>query len=296
MAEANIKKNKPNYALRLVLISSLIFFGYIGYRYWQIKISHQNTQAEISKFDHVDSEIFDLSDDKHLADGELSHLDEDKLADITLTELKEGGAEFIYQLLLKNQLQIAALRNDLQNTKSEFAKFKTEQKASKIVFIYIDLRQRFYDGEDYQETLKSFETLAASDKILHEQAILLARSLEKFKSDKNLNQNYAAIIADIMATKNTENDNKFLKKIRHNLSKLIVIRKLDENAQDLDGSVRKAEISLQKKQYQAAYDELAKLENNAPKSIADFLLELRNAAELQKIDHEILLYLRKDQQ
>lgn len=285
------EKKKHSFLTKIIVIFVVISAGYVGFRYWQIKSLHRlNAQLESGKFDNIESEIFDLSSDDK--DHEDIHLDDSKLSNITLTELKEGGAEFIYQLLLKNQIQIGDLKTEIQNLKLEFSKYKSQEKAGKIIFIYIDLRQRFYAGENFSETLKSLETLTALDKNLQAKISLLAPNLEKFHGSKTLLKDFTALIPDLIATKTDNRDNSLVKKIRHNLSKLVVIRKLDANTQSVDGIIRTTENFIQAENFGEAFNSFTLLDQSYQEISPKFLEELKAAAEIQKIDEEILLYLR----
>ena len=285
------EKRKKYFLTKTIIILAIIFTGYFGFRYWKLKeIQRLNAKAEIGQFDNIESDIFDLSsDDKNHEDV---HLDDSKLSNITLTELKEGGAEFIYQLLLKNQVQISDLKNDIQNLKLEFNKYKSQEKAGKIIFIYVDLRQRFYAGENFSETLKSLESLVGADKNLQTKIADLKPNLEKFHGSKTLLKNFTTLIPDLIAAKTSEQNNSLVKKIRHNLSKLVVIRKLDANTQTVDGIVCTTEQFLQNEDFAGAFNTFILLDQSYQEISPEFLEELKAAAEVQKIDQEILLYLR----
>lgn len=287
---AKIEKKKGSILTKTIIIFAIIFAGYVGLRYSKFKTAQRlSAQTETGKFDHVESDIFDLSSDIKSHD---EHFDESKFSDITLTELKEGGAEFIYQLLLKNQVQIGDLKNDMQNLKLEFTKYKAQEKAGKIIFTYVDLRQRFYAGENFSETLKSLETLAALDKNLQTKIALLKPNLAKFYGSRNLLKNFNALIPDLIASKNSDPNNSLVKKIRHNLSKLVVLRKLNADTQSVDGLVRSVELYLQSEDFINAANTFILLDPSFQEISPEFLEELKAAAEVQKIDQEILLYLR----
>ncbi|MSP33728.1 MAG: hypothetical protein EXR06_02350 [Rickettsiales bacterium] len=285
-----VVKKKSSFLTKIIIIFAIVFAGYVGLRYWKFKaIQRLNSQTETSKFNSIESEIFDLSsDDKNHDDT----FDDSKLSDITLTELKEGGAEFIYQLLLKNQVQIGDLKTDIQSLKTEFAKYKSQEKAGKIIFTYVDLRQRFYAGQPFSETLKGLETLAVLDKNLQSKITLLKQNLDKFHGSKILLQNFTKLIPDLIAAKTNDPNSSLIKKIRHNLSKLVVIRKLDSNTQSVDGIIRTTEEFLQNEDFISALDSFILLEQNYQELSLEFLETLKSAAAIQKIDQEILLYLR----
>ena len=78
-------KKKSSFLTKIIIIFAIIFAGYVGLRYWKFKAMQRlNSQTETSKFNSIESEIFDLSsDDKNHDDT----FDDSKLSDITLTEL-----------------------------------------------------------------------------------------------------------------------------------------------------------------------------------------------------------------
>ena len=104
------KKSVPKkqwWLVKLVVFLSLIFFGYFGYEYWKSEREKRlAAKHEVEKFDNVESEIFDLS-------KEYQDEYRDDLSDLTINELREKGAEFIYQMLLKNQVQISDLKSEI---------------------------------------------------------------------------------------------------------------------------------------------------------------------------------------
>lgn len=293
MAEIIVPKTakKKSFLFKFSLVILLACTLIIGLRYWKMKAIERKNAQEISKFDNIESEIFDLSADKN-HENDAGNLDESHFNDLTLTQLKEGGAEFIYKLLLKNQLQIAELKTANQNLQNEFEKYKIQQKTTKIIFVYVELRERFFGAQTYQETLRSFEGLAMADKDLAKKATSLKLLLTKFSGSEDLRAKFNALIPDLIATKNNPQNNNMLQKVRHNLSKLVVIRKLDANATDIDGAVRRAELALAQDDFKTAYDNLFALDANYHELVGKYLEELKNAAEIQKIDQEILLSLR----
>lgn len=289
--DAQNKPKKSRALLKLTILLILLFSGFVGFRYWKLKaVERTKNQPQNSALTNIESEIFDLSENKETQ--EESNFDESHFKDLTLTQLKEGGAEFVYQLLLRNQIQIAELKTQNQNLKNEFAKYKAEQKSGRIIFVYIDLRQRFFEGDTYKEVLHSFESLAVLDKELQKKLLILKPLLEKFPGNENLRKNFNHLIPDLIAAKHYPTNDGLLSKMRHNLSKLVIIRKLDANEQSVDGTIRRIEIALQNDNFQAAYEALQTLDASYHDLISNYLEELNNAMQLQKIDDEILLYLR----
>lgn len=291
MSEIKTQKKKRSFFAKVIIIFALAIVGYASVRYWQFtKLQKLNAQAEISKFDNIESEIFDLTGDDKNQDAE--HLDESRFSDISLTELKEGGAEFIYQLLLKNQVQIGDLKSEVHNLKFELNKYKSHEKARKIIFTYIDLREKIYNGDNFSRTLKSFEAATITDKVLQKKIDLLKPALQKFYGSKIISKNFTKLIPGLIAMKTNDPNASLVKKIRHNIAKLVVIRKLNPAEQSIDGIVKLTEDYLQNEDYINALEAFYLLGPSYQEISPEFLEELKAAAEIQKIDEEILLYLR----
>ena len=284
------KIKKRLFLTKIIILVSMIIFGYFGFKYFQI-ISEQRSKAkaEVGKFDNIESEIFDLSDDyKNTESGDLQ-----SLPDITVNELKEKGAEFIYHMLLKNQVQINDLKEQVQSLKADFAKYKGQEKIGKIIFSYIDLRQKIIADENYEDALKSFEMLVVFDVRLSAEVVKLKPLLKNYSDAKKLNKDFEKLIPKIIATKNNGEDQGFVAKVRHYISKLIVIRRVDgKNQFNVDGIVAKTEKLLIEQNYQEALNALLILDPIYHSVLADFLTELSGSLEVQKVDSEILLYLK----
>lgn len=272
---------------KLVALIALIVFSYFGFKYFQILSEQkQKAKAEISKFDNIESEIFDLADASKSSDI-------DPASDISVEELKEKGAEFIYHMLLKNQVQINALKEQIQSLKSDFTKYKSQEKIGKIIFTYVDLRQKIIAGENYDNELKSFEVLSAFDEKLSGKLDKLKPLLKNYSDAKKLKKEFNELIPQLIATKNNPVEAGFIAKIRYNISKLIVIRRIDgKNPFDVDGIIVKTEKLLNEENYQDALTNLLALDQSNHAIIVNFLNDLNATLEVQKVDQEILLYLK----
>ncbi len=282
-------KKKQNFLTKFVILVSLVIFGYFGLKYWKTKVRQEvAAKAEVEKFDNVDSEIFDLSPDHNGAEDN-SHA----LMDLSVNELKEKGAEFIYQMLLKNQVQINDLKSQAQELREEFIKYKNQEKVSKLIFTYVDLRQKIYADESYDEALKNFELLSSFDANLQDKVAKLTPLLPNFSGKKNLTKDFSALIPDLIVAKNGNSDSGILAKIRHNISRLVVIRKIsDESSADVDGVIAKTERLLREENYREALTSILTLDQNYHQILAKFLDDLSVASEVQKLDQEIFNYLK----
>ena len=135
-----LKKKNFGFFKKILLVLFFAGAAYGGFKYWQNEREKEIlAQKELNKFNHIESEIFDLSDSENAvsADGAgHARLTDRELSELTVEQLKESGAEFIYQLLLRNQLQISALKEDLRTLNDNFIKYKSQEKISKIIISY----------------------------------------------------------------------------------------------------------------------------------------------------------------
>lgn len=300
MSEENNQKKLPKTLAKksqkilvgLVIFLSLIFFGYFGFKYSVLQsVKKIEAQKDLQKFDNIESEIFDLSiSSDDLGDAAGSPHD---FSDIAVNELREKGAEFIYQMLLKNQVQIAHLDKKTQLLNDEIVKYKNQQKIAKMILTYVDLRQDIFGNKSYANNLQSFELLIAQDKNLSEKLSKLKESLEKFSSQKELQKSFSKIIPNLIIAKKDNGDGSFLSKVKSNISKLVIVRRIDgKNPQEIDAKIVKIEEYLAQENYQEAMNLLLSLEQKYHKVTHDFLNDLSAVIEVQEVDQEILNYLK----
>ena len=289
-AESIAPKKKKVSMKRIAILFVVLVVGYFGLRHFEIKQAQKlNAKSEVSKFDNIESEIFDLAEEYKNGGGH----DPQNLNDIALSEIQEKGAEFIYKMLLKNQQQINDLKEQTQALKVEFVKYKNQEKLGKMVFAYIDFRQRLYGGVAFEDSLKNFEMLATFDKGLQEKISKMHTPLKSFVSAKKINKDFADLIPEIIATKNGKGDKGIIAKVRHNIAKLVVIRRIDgKNPDDVDGILARTEKALHDENYQEALETLLMLDQNYHEILVNFLSELSANAEVKKIDFEILSHLK----
>jgi hypothetical protein len=283
----NSTKKRQSFLTKLIILVSLILFGYFSFNYWQIKAAQkQALKSLVEKYDNIDSEIFDLSSDHEDSD---SHV----LADLTVNELKEKGAEFIYQMLLKNQVQITDLREQILALKNDVQKYKNQEKIGKLIFTYVDLRQKISAGKTSTEEFKNFEMLASFDENLQAKIAQLKPLLPNLQDREKFSKSFSALIPELIAAKNFNPDGGILSKIRYNISKLIIVRRIDDkNLGDIDSIITKVERLLREENYQDALTSLLSLDANYHEILKGFLDELSVSAEAQKIDGDILNYLK----
>jgi hypothetical protein len=288
--EKVIKKTKTGLILKIVIFLIILFFGYILYGSIKQKNFIFNSEKSIKNSDNNNSsdnsEILTLSD-------EYKDQNSEAIDSLNLAELKEKGDEFIYQTLIKNQLQIEEINEKIRQLKNDFNKYKSQEKIAKITTSYISLREKIYAGSDYSEELKNFEVSVIFDDNLKNKSDRLRKNLASFLNDEKINENFAKIIPNLITKKYQNLGNDLWSKIKYNLSKIIVIRKIDnEDVSTIDGAVLKIENLLRNKKYQEALDNLLLLDQSYHEIIKDFLDLLSVSIEVRKIDQDILNYIK----
>ncbi len=288
--EKVVKKTKTGLILKIVIFLIILFFGYILYGSIKQKNFIFNSEKSIKNSDNNNSsdnsEILTLSD-------EYKDQNSEAIDSLNLAELKEKGDEFIYQTLIKNQLQIEEINEKIRQLKNDFNKYKSQEKIAKITTSYISLREKIYAGSDYSEELKNFEVSVIFDDNLKNKSDRLRKNLASFLNDEKINENFAKIIPNLITKKYQNLGNDLWSKIKYNLSKIIVIRKIDnEDVSTIDGAVLKIENLLRNKKYQEALDNLLLLDQSYHEIIKDFLDLLSVSIEVRKIDQDILNYIK----
>lgn len=277
-----IPEKKGSILTKIILLIALIGGGLVAIKLWR-KGSEQTKQEQ-----GLDHDIIGL------AEGYADQGDQEDLSDLSVNELREKGAEFIYQMLLKNQLKIEDLGAQLQALKSEVLKYRSQEKLGRMILIYVDLREKIISEKVYNEEMKSFEILSASDEVLTAKIAKLKPLLSSFASQKKLEKNFANIIPELIINKKNSVANESLAaKIQRNISRLVVLRRIDEkNPQEVDAVVVRIEKLLKQENYSDALSAALSLPADYNPILKNFLDELHASLEVRQIDQEILNYLK----
>ncbi len=293
---ADIALKKPSkkaqlFLLKTAVIFSLLAFGYLGFRYLVFQSAKKlESQKELQKFDNIESEIFDLSipaDDSENGSGVHD------FSDMAVNDLREKGAEFVYQMLLKNQVQISVLTKKIENLDEEIVKYKNQQRISRMILLYIDLRNEIFSKKPFEKTIENFELVAINDGVLTNKIATLKESAKKFSSQSELKNEFSQIIPKLIIAKKIDKEGGFWAKIKAKISQLIVIRKLNgTNPEEIDSRIVKIEKLLTEEKYQEALTELLSFEQKYHEITSEFLDHLSAAIEIRSIDNEILNHLK----
>lgn len=282
-------KTKKNYfflklfALLLVILILLFFNKNL-----------QNNSKNLSKntsskfIDQIkDSEILDLDD-------EYKNQHETTINDLNIAEIKEKGAEFVYQLLIKNQVQIEDLNNQIRQIKSDYVKLKNQEKFNKIVLNYINLREKLFLGEDCKSEIENFDLLTISDDFLINKFTVIKQNYQNFITRQMLLKNFAEISKILIVNENFNPETAdFLEKMRYNFRKLVIIRKTNvKDSSQLQASILIVENLLKSGKNSEALAKLLSLDKIYFPIIQRFLEELNLVIETQNADQEIIKYLK----
>lgn len=285
MTEQNTNNTtkKGSLILKITVVIILLIVAFVATKQW--KKSTVKTNQTTTAHDH---------DVLGLADEYSAQENADDVSDLTINEMREKGAEFVYQTLLKNQTKIDDLYTQIQNLKNEVTKYRNQEKIGKMIVIYVDLRDKIFAGKNYTSEMKSFEILSASDEVLSAKLNKLKPALTNFAVREHLEKDFADLIPEIVFNKKKNlGSESFLDKVRRNISRLVVIRRVDsKNPQDVDAVVVRIEKSLKQENYQEALSAALSLDQNYHAILKSFLDELSSALEVQQTDQEILNYLK----
>jgi hypothetical protein len=276
----NEKKNNKK-STKIIITTIFVLVAFFGIRYFKENRVNKN----ITK--NVENDIFDISDE----DKKTTEIN-GRLSEMTLEELKEGGLDFIYQVVLRNQSQISEIKEQNEFLKKQIADYKSSEKIRKIIFSYIDLQKKFYAGEKLDADFDDLELMAMYDETLLDKLSQLRKYLEKFSSAKKISEKFSSLIPDLITTKKYNQNGNWLEKIRYNVSKLVVVRRVDKNSGDIDSIISKTEDLLSQKNYQEALNMLLLLDQSYHSILSNFLDEVSSGADVKRVDLEIMNHLK----
>ena len=283
-------KKKSHFLLKSFFVVVLTFVCLMVYQNLQIKegIIIKKPIVNIDKDSKEDS-ILDISDEYRTG---LEN--ETTVHDLNISEIKEKGAEFVYQLLIKNQVQIEDINNQLRNFKGDFIKLKNREKINKLIINYVELREKLFNGEDCRSEIEGYDLLSVSDEFLQNKFLIIKEGYALFSTQKKLMESFKSITNQLIINENYDEKNASLfEKLRHNFNKLVVIRKVKNlNPDRLEGVINQIELALSQKNYQEAMNKSLSLDKAYFPIVQKFLEELSIAIEIQTADKEIIKYLK----
>lgn len=282
----NEVKKKRGIVAKVVVLALLILVGFILFKGIDFG-QHKKPEIvdKVSKAKQIENKVLELSEE------DVVNFDDKKFSDLTVKKLQNGGAEFIYQLMIHNQSQIFALRYEVKELRENLEKYKAQEKLQRMVLSYVKLRQKIYGGLDYKKSLQGFELLAIGDEWLVANIADLKEALVNVANYDALEMEFKQKIPLLIASKKFDKDGGLTEKLRFNFAKVITVRKIGEDAQGIDGSVAKISKNLQESNCTQALAEINKMDEKYRKVLQDFGKKLNSLCKFEEVDEEIMLHL-----
>lgn len=269
----------------LATLSYAIFYSYSLYldKYVISKeISHikENiAKKKVGKFDNIETKIFDLRNYNQ---------------EIKASETKELNT-YSGQKIPDSQ-RIEFLENEVYELKKRLEQISDLNGQTALIISYIYLRQKIFSHFDndlsYYEELKNFEILSEGDEFLNSHTDHLKSILRKKITQEYLIETFDNVADKFASSKEFEGDSNLLNKIKENLLKIIVIRKVSEkNYDSVDGKVSRVIKDLKNQNYNQVNRTLLSMDNKYRIIAESFLMDLNYMIALKRIDSEILAYL-----
>jgi hypothetical protein len=284
------KTTKNSALLKIFLIILVSFIIIIIYQNFQIKNS-----SSVKNFLPIATNTHTISDDNLLdVSEEYKNNNEATLHDLNLSEIKEKGAEFVYQLLIKNQVQIEELNNQVRLLKIDLDRVKNQEKFNKLILSYIDLREKIFSNTDCKKEIENFDLLIAKDEFLIKKFSVIKENFSEMIPHETLIKNFNQITKDLIINENYNHETAdLLSKIQHNFKKLVIIRKITNTGQNsLEQRIVNIENLLKQKNYNSVLTELLALDKLYFPIIEKFLEDIGLIIEINNADQDIIRYLK----
>lgn len=287
------KKSQKKYYLylvALVLVAALVGAGF--YYYEQQRALHQEAKNELQEFENVEAEIFDLGDSFRVGSDDQDDVPESikRLGNLTIEDLKNDD-DFLYQVLIQNQLDINKLNSHMRLIELELKRFKSQAKLQKLIMTYVNLRENIFTSRPYKDQMQNFRLLSIDNKILMDNVRLLQDLAPDFKSFDDLSKQLQDISKTLIAMKKNDPKGSFVERVRFNIAKVVTIRKLDGQSDEIDGAIFRLQNALQNNDCDQSGREIAKFAQRYQEAIATLKSDLEKSCQLRKVDDEIMLYL-----
>ena len=288
----NIKQVKKSFFRRVFSLrnSCILLILAIGTGYY-LKIENDKREASIDslrEFENIEAEIFD--DGRGGVKDSRGNGSAKKFGDLTVEDLK-GDDDFLYQVLIQNQLDLRKITSHMKLLEFELAKFKSQAKLQKLIMTYVNLRELIFTGKSHKNEMQSLRLLSIGNKVLTDEVRSLQENVQNFKNFDELNNELLEVSKTLIAMKENDPQGGFLDKLRFNVAKIITVRKLDSKNGEVDGVIYRLEIALKDKDCSEALNEVEKFDDKYFDAIEGFKINLKNSCKLRQIDDDIMLYL-----
>ncbi|MFT6220599.1 MAG: hypothetical protein ACJAVG_001319 [Rickettsiales bacterium] len=199
------------------------------------------------------------------------------------------------EILLKQQIQISDLRDDLNSLKLDVSRSKTNNNLPKIILTFIKLSDLVEENKPHEDLLRKLEILSKADFSLSSKVSYLRKNLIKeHKSQKELENQFSYLTSQIKAKKyKIENENSWSDKAKSMISRFVIIRKTNEKnqASDIDILILKIENNIEQKEYDLALENIDLVGDDYQDILVDFKDDLEKSANLERSFEDLYQYL-----
>lgn len=289
MINNNQINKQPNKNRNLFLISclGLAIMSFVAVKYF---FAEQNFSADKKdESNKATTKIYKKSDQQ-----DLGNISDNNLYQASTTEDK--ASKELYASLMKQELQIESLQEKYNFIKSELEKNKNQDKLSKIIISFSEVKDCISSRQNCESKLQKFELLAKYDSNLSGKIAALRAILQNNpKSSQQLKSQFNTLIPNIMVAESLIKSQNYFDKIKYNLAKLIVIRRIDGNVGDknIDSVILEIQKLLDENKYAEALNILSAQNEIYKPVLSDFVADLQNVNQLNKITSEIFSYLKE---
>jgi hypothetical protein len=282
-AKTSKKKSLISFFKNVVIAIVAVVFLYFAYSFFL-----QNKNSKLKKTTQ-EEDLFFLSEDAH----KNINLDE-----LNFAEIKEKGPEFIYQLLVKNQVQIQDLYNKINDLNQELIKYQNRQQISKIALSYFELHQKIFNNtsanyEDILQHITTLELLLSENPDLQGNIDIIKSALPNFVNQNLLIVNLQKIIPNFKALQQKNIEPNFFDKIKISIAKFITFRKI-KNAEEnsIDYKINQLELAIKQRNYTLALQIFLPLNQPENQEITSFYNNLKAMQQIEKADLEIMKIIK----
>ncbi len=282
-AKPNKKRLLISFFKNVIIAIIIVVFFYFAYNFFL-----QNKNSKSSKT-FQEEDLFFLSEDAH----KNVNLDE-----LNFAEIKEKGPEFVYQLLVKNQVQIQDLYNKIKDLNNELIKYQNRQQISKIAISYFELHQKIFNSttvsvQDIVQHITTLELLLTESPDLQGNIDIIKSALPNFINQNILILNLQKIIPHFKALQQKNIEPNFFDKIKINMAKFITFRKIKNAPEDsIDYKINQLELAIKQQNYTLALQIFLSLNQSENQEMTNFYYNLKAIQQIEKADLEIMKIIK----
>jgi uncharacterized membrane protein YhiD involved in acid resistance len=282
-AKPNKKRLLISFFKNVIIAIIIVVFFYFAYNFFL-----QNKNSKSSKTSQ-EEDLFFLSEDAH----KNVNLDE-----LNFAEIKEKGPEFVYQLLVKNQVQIQDLYNKIKDLNNELIKYQNRQQISKIAISYFELHQKIFNSttvsvQDIVQHITTLELLLTESPDLQGNIDIIKSALPNFINQNILILNLQKIIPHFKALQQKNIEPNFFDKIKINMAKFITFRKIKNAPEDsIDYKINQLELAIKQQNYTLALQIFLSLNQSENQEMTNFYYNLKAIQQIEKADLEIMKIIK----